>query len=222
MSEDDNQVPSALVAVGTKALGVRSEALIKRGLALARSLQRGEPISEPQLTSDQRFVSRFNQMAGLLRQAAAHYGHGCELAFKGDWDRAIAEYHEALRLNPGNDSAHNNLGVALGVKGDLDGAIAEYREALRLNPNRKYSRLNLCCALENKGDLDGAIAEYRTVIRLQPASAWTHYYLGRALELKGDRLAALDAMEKARELAPKDSSIAEAYERIRRKAESHG
>ena len=42
MSDDDNQVPSALVAVGTKALAVRSETLIKRGLALAKSLQPGD------------------------------------------------------------------------------------------------------------------------------------------------------------------------------------
>ena len=42
MSEDDNQVPSALVAVGTKALAVRSAALVKRGLALAKSLRDGD------------------------------------------------------------------------------------------------------------------------------------------------------------------------------------
>ena len=54
---------------------------------------------------------------------------------KGDLDGAIAEYREALRLNPNDDEAHFNLGVALGKKGDWDGAIAEYREALRLNPN---------------------------------------------------------------------------------------
>ena len=49
-----------------------------------------------------------------------------------------------------------------------------------------------------------------------------HYNLGLALEMKGDRLAALDEIEKARELAPNNSSIAEAYERMWRKAGSHG
>lgn len=110
MSEDDNRVPSALVAVGTKALAVRSETLIKRGLALARSLQPGD--------------------------VAAHLILGRALDDKGDWDGAIAEYREALRLNPNYDTVHNNLGIALGHKGDTDGAIAEYREALRLNPKK--------------------------------------------------------------------------------------
>ena len=44
---------------------------------------------------------------------------------KGDMDGAIAEYREALRLNPNNDMAHYNLGLALEHKGDWDGAMAE-------------------------------------------------------------------------------------------------
>jgi tetratricopeptide (TPR) repeat protein len=98
MSEDDNQVPSALVAVATKALTVRSAALIRRGLALAKSLQPGD--------------------------AAAHYNLGVALSNKGDLDGAIAEWREALRLNPNYGDAHYNLGVALWHKGDWDGAIA--------------------------------------------------------------------------------------------------
>ena len=56
-------------------------------------------------------------------------------------DGAVAEYREALRLNPNNAAAHNNLGAALGEKGDWDGAIAEIsfigdimRKALRGAP----------------------------------------------------------------------------------------
>jgi Flp pilus assembly protein TadD len=73
MSEDDNQVPSPLVAVGTKALAVRSATLVKRGLALPKSLQAGD--------------------------ADAHHNLGVALSNKGDWDGAIAEWREALRLN---------------------------------------------------------------------------------------------------------------------------
>ena len=71
-------------------------------------------------------------------------------------------------------------------------------------------------------ELDGAITECRTAIRLQPDNAQAHGLLGLALEMKGDRLAALDEIEKARELDPSASSIAEAFERIRRKAGKHG
>ena len=53
---------------------------------------------------------------------------------KYDWDGAIAEYREAMRLNPSNDSAHYDLGNAVKEKGALRGAIEEYRAAYMLDP----------------------------------------------------------------------------------------
>lgn len=214
MSEDDNQVPTALVAVGTKALAVRSATLVTRGLALAKSLP------APKLQSSaQRFVSRFNQIA-VSRQgdAAVHYNLGVELKDKGDLDGAIAEYRTAIRLDPDFASAHYNLGVALTHKGDLDGTIAEYRTAIRLYPDDAYAHNNLGATLEEKGDLDGGIREYREALHLKPDDAIAHNNLANALMQKGDLLAALDEVEKARKLDPKNPSIAEVTERIRRKA----
>jgi tetratricopeptide (TPR) repeat protein len=74
MSEHNNQVPGALVAVGTKALAVRSATLVKRGLALAESLQPGD--------------------------AEAHLNLGNALFKKGDWDGAIAEFRVSASLQP--------------------------------------------------------------------------------------------------------------------------
>ena len=56
----------------------------------------------------------------------AHINLGVALGRKGDWDGAIAEYHEALRLNPNNSLGALYLGLALGTEGDLDGEITEY------------------------------------------------------------------------------------------------
>ena len=49
---------------------------------------------------------------------------GSTLYQKRDFDGAIAEFREGLRLNPHDAQAHANLGNALRAKGDLDGAIA--------------------------------------------------------------------------------------------------
>ena len=73
-----------------------------------------------------------------MSRVALGYG----LVVKGDADGEIAEYREALRLNPNDDMEHNNLGVSLRDKGDLDGAIADYLEALRLNPNNDLAHSN--------------------------------------------------------------------------------
>ncbi|MGB2889909.1 MAG: tetratricopeptide repeat protein, partial [Candidatus Acidiferrales bacterium] len=50
--------------------------------------------------------------------AEDHLKRGNELRSKKDWDAAIAEYREALRLNPKNADAHRVLGAALRDKGD--------------------------------------------------------------------------------------------------------
>jgi len=45
--------------------------------------------------------------------AETHYSLGNALAEKGQYDAAIAEYREAIRLKPHYAEAHNNLGMAL-------------------------------------------------------------------------------------------------------------
>jgi Flp pilus assembly protein TadD len=87
---------------------------------------------------------------------------------EGDWDGAIVEFREALRLNLHAADAHSFLGFALRQKGDLDGAIAEYREALRLNPNDDTAHYRLGLALEDKDNFPEALQEYRTAYELNP------------------------------------------------------
>jgi tetratricopeptide (TPR) repeat protein len=101
-------------------------------------------------------------------------------------DGAIAEYHEALRLNLKNGWAHINLGGALGKKGDSDGQIAEYREAVRVDPNNSMAHYYLGIALMVKKDWDGAVAQYREAVRLDPNNADAHHLLGNMLGIKND------------------------------------
>ena len=61
----------------------------------------------------------------------------------GKWDEALAECHEALRIDPSYAHAHSNLGVVLLSLGRRDEAVAEFREALRLSPNDESVKTNL-------------------------------------------------------------------------------
>ena len=60
--------------------------------------------------------------------AAALYGN------KGDQDRAIADYDQAIRLDPGLAHAYANRGSAYTDKMDYDRAIADLDQAIRLDP----------------------------------------------------------------------------------------
>ena len=134
-------------------------------------------------------------------EAQAHYDRGVTLGDKGDLDGAIAEYREALRLEPSFFFAHNNLGNDLAAKGDLDAAIAELRKAVLLNPKLPDAHNNLGLVLCDKGDLDGAIAEYREALRLKD-DAMFHDNLGYALSQKGNKEAAIAEYKTAIRLQP--------------------
>ena len=55
---------------------------------------------------------------------------GLSYAKKGEYDRAIADYTEAIRLNREPVGPYINRGSAYEKKGELDKALADFREAL--------------------------------------------------------------------------------------------
>jgi tetratricopeptide (TPR) repeat protein len=68
------------------------------------------------------------------KTADAFYYRGLAYLRKNDFDRAIADNTEAIRLSPNNFYAFNNRGLAYHGIGDYDRALADYNEAIRLNP----------------------------------------------------------------------------------------
>jgi serine/threonine-protein kinase len=92
------------------------------------------------------------------------------------WDDSIAEYEQAVRMDPDNAWCHNRLGYALGWKayylrekgGHNDQAIAQFREAIRLDAKVDWFHHCLAVALEYKGCLDDAVDEFREAVRLNP------------------------------------------------------
>src|SRR6516225_4005720 len=72
---------------------------------------------------------------GIEYDEKRDYDRGNAWRNKGDLDRAIADYNEAIRLDPKDAKAYNNRGIASRAKADLDRAIADYNEAIRLDPN---------------------------------------------------------------------------------------
>ena len=85
---------------------------------------------------------------------------------KGENDRAIADYNEALRLDPKNAIAYANRGLAYRDKGDTDRAIADYTEAIRLDPKNARAYVNRGLAYEKLADFARARADYNTALGL--------------------------------------------------------
>ena len=75
------------------------------------------------------------------KDAPAYANRGLAYGKKGDYDKAIADYTEAIRLNP-NAEAYSNRGLAYRKKGDYDKAIADSPRPSGPNPIKRQAYYN--------------------------------------------------------------------------------
>ena len=135
---------------------------------------------------------------------------------KGDFDRAIADYDQALRLAPNNAAAFNNRGLAWQARGNLDRAIADFGDAIRADPTDQAGAYRFRShALRQRGDIDGAIADADRSIRLYPDYNAAYVARGLAYEAKGDTARALADYRVALAMPPKYVSGPDAQRQAR-------
>src|SRR5919199_4295894 len=68
-------------------------------------------------------------------RAVAFYNRGNAYRYRGDTERAIADYSEAIRLKLDYALVFYNRGDAYANKSKYDHAIADFSEAIRLKPD---------------------------------------------------------------------------------------
>ena len=71
-----------------------------------------------------------------LTDAETHSNAGVALHEAGRYERAIAEYDEAIRSDPALALAYHNRRVAYATLGEFERAIEDYDESIRLDPQR--------------------------------------------------------------------------------------
>lgn len=126
--------------------------------------------------------------------AAAYNNRGVASYARGDYDLALADYDQAVRLKPDDVSVYNNRGNAYGAKGDLDRAVADYDQAIRFKPDEARAFAGLADVHQEKGDLtrarverEQAVALHSRALAVNPRDAdvsngraWALYRLGEA------------------------------------------
>ncbi len=125
-----------------------------------------------------------------------------------DYQGAIANYSEAIRLNPKYAYAYLYRGVARFESRDNQGAIADYTQALKINPNFDKAYYNRGIVHDELGDNQGAITDYTQAIRINPRYANAYNNRGRNRSRVGDMQGAIADYNQALKINP---NLLEAY-----------
>jgi serine/threonine protein kinase/Tfp pilus assembly protein PilF len=109
-------------------------------------------------------------------RAEGHFEKGEAFANQKNYDMAILEYTEAIKLRPGHVNAYNSRGRAHEMKGEFDSAIADYTQAIAINPYSSFAYANRGFVHNEKREYDKAIADYTQAIWINPkyASAYVN------------------------------------------------
>ena len=140
--------------------------------------------------------------------AEEFFARGVEKWNKGDYQGAIADYDQAIKLKPDYAEPYNNRGLARSALGDNQGAIADYEESLRLKNSEPWIVYNnRGVARSDLGDNQGAISDYDQAIKLKPDYSSAYNNRGSARNALGDNQGAISDYDQAIKLKP-DYSLA--------------
>ncbi len=123
---------------------------------------------------------------------------------KGDFDKAIAEYSEALRYNPKSASVYYSRGLAWNNKGDYDKSLVDYTQALTLEPKNANAYNGRGLTYYRKGDYDKAIADFTQALAVDPKDKYANNNRGNAWREKGNYDKAVVDFNQALTIDPKD------------------
>ena len=86
-------------------------------------------------------------------KAAEHYVQGTVYTAVGQWQNAIKEFDESIRLDPEAADAYNNRGAVYAELNQFQKAIHDYDEAIRIEPDLSDAYYNRAIAYGDLGVL---------------------------------------------------------------------
>jgi len=143
-------------------------------------------------------------------RARAHADLGAVYYQQKQWEIALDEYTEAVRVDPSFAQGYNGLGLVRSALGQDDMAEVNFRKALQLEPNNSESHNNYGSFLCSKNRIDESIKEFLEAVKnplyVTPAMAYTN--AGICAQRKNDSVNAEVYLQKALQIEPLSSVAA--------------
>lgn len=130
-------------------------------------------IDSDNTTSIEEAIPYFTEAIQQFPTAESYGARGVVWKAQREYDHAIVDLSEAIRLRPTEAAYYGNRGGCWNHKQEWDRAIADFNEAIRLKPNfGSYN--NRGRAWLGKKEYGKALADYDEAIRLEPRSSQSH------------------------------------------------
>jgi tetratricopeptide (TPR) repeat protein/CHAT domain-containing protein len=152
------------------------------------------------------FIPLFVAFPLVAQDAEFYFERGLECLNAGNFNQAIEDFTEAIRLKPDYFDPYKFRGDVYYYSREYDRAIEDYNNAINLNPNDVRPWNNRGLAYSGKGELDRAIEDFNKVIVLDEkyANAWINR--GSAYANKGEIDQAIEDYTQAIELDKSNAS----------------
>jgi tetratricopeptide (TPR) repeat protein len=139
--------------------------------------------------------------------AKEHFDKGNLFYDRDDYDTAILEFNEAIRIDPNYKEAYLYRGISyLEGKNDSDNAIADFTQAIRIDPNYMEVYFARGYIYGVNSENDKAIEDFTQAIRLDPNNSGLYLYRGNIYFIKKDYDKAITDYNQAIRLDPKNAS----------------
>ncbi len=126
-----------------------------------RSTSAGNTQDKPQPSQTQPIDA-----SNTAQKADNFLNQGLNKVKEGEYRGAIADFNQALQINPNEAQSYHNRGNARFKLGEIQGAMEDFTQALRLNPKDAKAYYNRGVAYSKRGDKQRAIEDYQKAVKL--------------------------------------------------------
>jgi len=181
-------------------------------------------------------VAKYGVSEDKIPQTAGTFlDRGILFASRGEYEKAIADFTEAIRLNPNMGAAYElraralraSISKVIGVRDNFTGidtistegraslnkmeifdqVIMDYSQAIRLEPNNNKLYNERGTTYSDMGDIDWAIADFNQAIKMAPNDYDSYNNRGSVYVIKRDYNSAIEDFNHAIKINPNSVDI---------------
>ncbi|MCB9100465.1 MAG: tetratricopeptide repeat protein [Anaerolineales bacterium] len=156
-------------------------------------------------------VNEFNRTIRLTHEVSGtdvlYYHRGLAYFGMSNFDKALADFQQALDLNPDNPSVYVGIGSAYYAKDDWEKATEMYNKALKLQPDFTEAIHGLGLVNFIQGNNEEALTNFQHAVTTNKEFSITYCALGQVYRKLGDRAEAISAYENCIKFAKSNQII---------------